>query len=278
MAEIDECLQLLKVEMKIRNYSKYTQANYYNYAKKYFEFKKVQLKSYDEFSFKSFVSHLLDKKLAPQTINLYINSVNFFYRDVIGYENKMNVRHAKTTLKLPVVLSREEIFRIIQSFKNTKHRLAISLAYGSGLRVSEVVKLKISDLDFAEKIINVRQAKGNRDRITILPEMLKDELKNFTQNRDKNAFLFPSNRGGILTSRTLQIVFRRAVFKTGANKLASFHCLRHSFASHILENGTNLRYIQEILGHRDIQTTQLYTKVSRSGISNTISPLSRINV
>ena len=149
----------------------------------------------------------------------------------------------------------------------------ISLAYGAGLRVSEVVKIRVKDLNFLEKIIYVRQAKGNKDRITVLPEKLLPDLKDFAFKKNKDDFLFESERGGLLTTRTAQKIFSSALLKAGISADATFHSLRHSFATHLLENGTDIRYIQALLGHRSIRTTQRYTQVSASGIRNIKSPL-----
>jgi site-specific recombinase XerD len=149
----------------------------------------------------------------------------------------------------------------------------LSLAYGSGLRVSEIVCLKVKDLNLDELTLFVRQAKGRKDRLTILPGKIITELKQFISDKDANDYVFASIRGGKLTSRTAQKIFEHGLIKSGIKKDATFHSLRHSFATHLLENGTDVRYVQELLGHQNIKTTQIYTKVTSQKLKNIKSPL-----
>jgi len=172
-----------------------------------------------------------------------------------------------------VVLSRQEINQIIGQLHNLKHRCLVALAYGAGLRVSEVINLKIFDLDFAAGTIIIRQAKGRKDRLTILPQKLAVDLKKLTVGREFDSYVFLSERGGALSSRTAQVVFAAAVKRVGISKSISFHSLRHSFATHLLENGTDIRYVQELLGHNNIRTTQIYTHVTMTNIQKIQSPL-----
>lgn len=149
----------------------------------------------------------------------------------------------------------------------------ISLAYGAGLRVGEAVNLRIRDINFDELTIHLKNAKGKKDRITIFPEKLKADLHELTALQHGNEYVFESERGGKLTERTAQAIFEKALKKAKIQKDASFHCLRHSFATHLLENGVDVRYVQELLGHQNIRTTQLYTKVTNLSLKNIKSPL-----
>lgn len=186
---------------------------------------------------------------------------------------KINLKFAKRSKKLPIVLSREEINKIIEVLPNKKHKLLISLAYGAGLRVSEVINLKVKDINPEELTIHLKDAKGKKDRITIFPEKIKFDIINIMDGKDKNNFIFESERGGKLTERTAQKVFENALKKSGIQKDATFHSLRHSFATHLLENGVDIRYVQELLGHQNIRTTQLYTRVTNPSIKKIKSPL-----
>ena len=186
---------------------------------------------------------------------------------------KINLKFAKRSKKLPIVLSREEINKIIEVLPNKKHKLLISLAYGAGLRVSEVINLKVKDINPEELTIHLKDAKGKKDRITIFPEKIKFDIINIMDGKDKNNFIFESERGGKLTERTAQKVFENALKKSGIQKDATFHSLRHSFATHLLENGVDVRYVQELLGHQNIRTTQLYTRVTNPSIKKIKSPL-----
>jgi site-specific recombinase XerD len=209
---------------------------------------------------------------APQTVNLYLNAIKFFYRNVIKCDERIDLRFAKRRRRLPIPLSHEEIMRIIDSLKNLKHKMLLSLAYGAGLRVSEVVGLRVNHVDFEKHFLYVRQGKGQRDRITLLPDKLENQLKLFCEGRESAAFVFESERGGKLTTRTAQKVFESALKKAGIIKEVTFHSLRHSFATHLLENGTDLRYVQELLGHANIRTTQIYTHVTATAIGKIKSP------
>ena len=192
---------------------------------------------------------------------------------MLKFHDKIDIKFAKTPSKLPIVLSRDEIEKIINSIINAKHRLLISLAYASGFRVSEATNLKIKDLNLAELTIHIKGAKGNKDRLTVFPEKLSQEIEKLTARKDLNDYIFASERGGKLTERTAQKVFGVALEKCHINKEATFHSLRHSFATHLLENGVDVRYVQELLGHQNIRTTQLYTKVTNPAIKNIKSPL-----
>ena len=171
------------------------------------------------------------------------------------------------------MLSRSEIEKILEATENTKHKLLLSLAYGAGLRVSEAISLKAQDIDFHELTIHIKQAKGKKDRISVFPEKLSADIQNLIAGKEKNDFVFSSERGGKLTTRTAQKVFENSFKKSGVKKDATFHSLRHSFATHLLENGVDVRYVQELLGHQNIRTTQLYTQVTNPKLKNVKSPL-----
>lgn len=234
---------------------------------------KINIEKIDEEKIRQFLLNKQNKNYSSQTINLYLNSIKFFYRDVLKNPRKIDLKFAKRSQKLPVVLSREEINKIIEALPNKKHKLLISLAYGAGLRVSEVINLKVKDINPEELTIHLKDAKGKKDRITIFPEKIKSDIINIMNGKDKNNFIFESERGGKLTERTAQKVFENALKKSGIQKDATFHSLRHSFATHLLENGVDVRYVQELLGHQNIRTTQLYTKVTNPSIKKIKSPL-----
>lgn len=149
----------------------------------------------------------------------------------------------------------------------------ISLGYACGLRVSEVANIKVADLDIDELVVHIKGAKGKKDRISVLPEKLQDALRNIIAGKNGDEFVFVSNRGGKLTTASLQKTFRQSLAKAKVNKPATFHSLRHSFATHLLENGTDVRYVQELLGHSNIRTTQIYTQVTNPKLKNIKSPL-----
>ncbi|MDA1317133.1 MAG: tyrosine-type recombinase/integrase [bacterium] len=237
-------LQKTERELKIKNYSPKTLKSYLYGLREYFSFKEKDYNSLDQENIRNFLLYCEQKHISPQSRNLFLNAIKFYYRNVTKSLQKIQVPSAKIPKSLPVVLSRTEIRKIIESLNNPKHKLLLSIAYGAGLRVSEVVALKVQDMDLAELTIHIKQAKGQKDRISVVPESISDELKNLLAGKANNDFVFGSERGGKLTTRTAQKVFENALRDSGVKKHATFHSLRHSFATHLLENGTDVRYVQ----------------------------------
>lgn len=260
-------------ELKIKNYSPKTIKSYLYALKEYFTFKENNLAELDQENIKNFLLHCEQKRISPQSRNLFLNAIKFYYRNIIRNSQKIDIQSAKKPKSLPIVLSRIEIRKIIESSRNPKHKLLLSIAYGSGLRVSETISLKVHDLNIDELTIHIKQAKGQKDRISIIPESIINELRNLIAGKEHNDFIFASERGGKLTTRTAQKVFANALRASGIKKNATFHSLRHSFATHLLENGVDIRYIQELLGHRNIRTTQIYTHLTNPKLKNIKSPL-----
>lgn len=270
---LQEILRRIENELKLRNYSQKTVKSYLACLSDYFRYIKT-VKRDPELSL--IKEYLLDKQkrgLSPQTINLSLNAIKYFYREIFKSRVSVDLKFAKTSTKLPVVLSRAEIDNVIGVIDNKKHRLIISLSYGAGLRVSEAVNLKIKNINLDELTLHIKDAKGKKDRITVFPEKLKVALAEIMLLRTKDAYVFESARGGRLTERTAQIVFEKALKDSGIRKDATFHSLRHSFATHLLENGVDVRYVQALLGHANIRTTQLYTKVTNPSLKKIKSPL-----
>jgi integrase/recombinase XerD len=189
------------------------------------------------------------------------------------------IRRPKRESKLPSVLTQNEVENVISSVKNPKHRMFLELLYSSGLRVSEAVSLKKSDIDFDQNIGIVRSGKGKKDRYFIISPNLSDRLAKylFTRN-DENLYIFDSARGGHITVKTAQEIVKKAAKKAKIPKNVTPHTLRHSFATHLLESGTDIRIIQRLLGHKRIDTTQIYTHISTANIKNIKNPLDQLNL
>lgn len=266
-------LQQTTAELKIRNYSRKTIKAYIACLENYFEFKRNDFDRIDEENIKLFLIKKQEQGYSPQTINLYLNAIKFYYRDVLETPTKINIKFSKRSKKLPIVLSRNEIAKIIDSTNNLKHKLLLSISYGAGLRLSEAINLKVGDLNIDEFTIHIKEAKGKKDRITLLPEKLVTDLRIVINGKSPKDLLFISERGGKLSDRTAQKIFEKALYKEKITKPATFHSLRHSFATHLLENGTDIRYVQELLGHANIRTTQIYTHVTNPNLKNIKSPL-----
>ncbi len=270
---MQELLGKAEQELSIRNYSPKTIQAYLSCLREYFEYKNGNPAELNIGNIRDFLLRKRQRGYAPQTINLFLNAIKFFYSEIAKSPVRIDIRFAKRSARLPVVLSWEEINKIIAAITNVKHKLMISLAYGAGLRVSEVVNIKVMDIQLYELTIHLKNAKGKKDRLTVCPEKLKTGLQNIMAGKSGEDYVFVSQRGGKLTERTAQKVFESALKKTDIRKQATFHSLRHSFATHLLENGVDVRYVQELLGHQNIRTTQLYTKVTNPRLKSVKSPL-----
>lgn len=213
-------------------------------------------------------------KLSESEIHSRMNAVKFYFEQVL-HRQKMffDIPRPKKKLLLPKMLNKAEIKKIIAATENPKHALILKVCYGMGLRVSEVVALKLSDIDSAEMLVRIEQGKGKKDRIAVLPESLLPELREYYLNYRPKVYLFEGQEGGAYSVRSAQAVFKKAMEKAGIKKKVGIHGLRHSFATHLMETGTDIRFIQELLGHNSIKTTQIYTHVTDLSKSKIKSPL-----
>jgi site-specific recombinase XerD len=176
------------------------------------------------------------------------------------------------------VLSEQEIIAILSSIKNLKHRVLLFLIYSAGLRIGEVLRLKLTDIQSDRKMIYIRGGKGNKDRYTILSERVLILLRQYYKEYRPKEYLFEGSNGGIYSDVSIRAILRKALLQTNIEKKVTPHMLRHSFATHLLEHGTDLRYIQELLGHANSKTTEIYTHVSKKEISRIISPADLLKV
>ncbi len=269
----DFYLNKLEREILLRWYSWTTKDIYMSCIKHFLLKIKDKPENLNRDDLVDFILYLQKNKKAPKTINLYKMVINFFYKKVLKLDLELNIKLSKEAKKLPVILNKIEIEKIINSIKNSKHKFIIAIAYWAGLRVSEVVNLKTWDFDLENLTIHIKWAKWNKDRITIFPEKLKNEIIKRTAWKKWNDLLIESERWWKLTTRSLQNIFQKACNIVWIKKDVSFHNLRHSFATHLLENWVDIRYVQELLWHSNIRTTQIYTKVMSPNIKNIKSPL-----
>lgn len=265
----------LERELKIRGFSPKTVKAYLYYNKDLIKYASKSPREIKIDDIKEYLFSLKGKNFSNATLNLAINAIKFYYTQILKRSflfNKEIVR-TKKAKKLPEVFTKEEVREILATVQNVKHKLILGLMYSSGLRVSEVINVKVLDLDFKNKMLKVRQSKGAKDRMTILSDKVVGVLEKYLKNKKSGDYVFESSRGGKLTERSVQKVFSQALQKSGIKKQASCHSLRHSFATHLLESGTDIRYIQELLGHKRLETTQIYTKVANNKLKNIKSPL-----
>lgn len=268
-------LNSLAQELVIRGFSKRTIKAYLSINRRFLGFLGKSAKEATSEDVKKFLAGLKFQGLSNTSLNLVISALKFYFEQVLKRKLFFNLHRPKREQYLPTVLSKEEIIKLIEGVANLKHTLLLSLLYGSGLRVSEVVALKINQLDSNQGRLLVKAGKGAKDRFTILSKHSAELLKEYLLAVSSDQIYLFSGAGGRghLTERSAQKIFDQAVERAGIKKAASCHSLRHSFATHLLENGTDIRVIQKLLGHHNIKTTQIYTQVSNSLLGRVVSPL-----
>jgi site-specific recombinase XerD len=268
----------LEAELRSRKYSRKTMCSYIYYNK---AFCRTIQKRPEEVSREDIRSYLaqLDKirDLSTSSMNLAISSLKFFYCNVLRKDIAQEQHRPRHDKRLPTVLSKQEIKQILECEVNPKHRLLLMLAYSSGLRVSEVVSLKKEHIDLTRKTIFIHAGKGRKDRYTLLSDRAADFIQNYCSLYNINGWLFPGiSPPSHLSIRAAQSIFEKAFKKARISKSASIHSLRHTFATHLLEGGTDVKYIQELLGHASLKTTERYTHIARRDLLKIKSPLDNL--
>jgi site-specific recombinase XerD len=248
-------IERLIKELKIKKYSKKTIEKYSYYINLFLQSKK---------SPREFLERYIDK--SRNTIRSVYFSLNFFYKNVLNKSFGEKIPLVKKKIILPNVLNKKEIQKMIKITENLQHKLVLMFLYYAGLRLSEVINLKWENLDFDRKTIQLKIAKGEHQRTIFLHERLIQELENFKIPR--TGLIFMSNRGKKYSDETIQAIVKNSAKKAEIKKRVSPHTLRHSFATHLLEAGCDLRHIQKLLGHSSVQTTQIYTHVANKNIKN----------
>ena len=225
-----------------------------------------------------YLSWMTEKGLSPSSLNMVVNALLYYFRTVLKKNNfEIRLPRPRREHHLPTVLTMEECFRIFSFVDNPKHKLLLLIGYGAGLRRSEISTLKWQDILFDEHKIHINQGKGNKDRIVMLPVSIVSILQNYRSIYPSDEWVFAGQyKGEAISTRTVQVVMQQAVAKAGLEKKATVHTLRHSFATHLLESGTDIRYIQQLLGHANVNTTMIYTHITPKAAKNIISPLDRM--
>ena len=267
MQSRQEAVERLIREMEIRNFSRKTVKSYVFFVEKFLAFSGSR--ELNENAVKDYVQEMI-KKRNPSTVSSCLSAIEFFFRNVLG--QRISLKHPKRNRPIPEVLVPEEVKKMIEATTNIKHKLIIKLLYGCGLRVNELVNLKKDDMNFNEGLIHIRLSKGRKDRFIKIPDSIAEDLESYSKLNISDMF-FISARGGKLTTATIQKIVKNSAKKANIKKNVHPHTLRHSFATHLLETGIDLRVIQKMLGHADIKTTQMYTQVSTQTIKNVKSPL-----
>jgi site-specific recombinase XerD len=233
----------LERELKIRGFSFKTIKAYLHYNRKFLNFARKSTKEISNEDIKQYLEYLANKGVSNATLNLAISALKFYYTQVLKRRFFFDIKHSKKEKRLPVVLTKDEIRRMLEVIKNLKHKLLMEIMHASGLRVSEIIKLKINDVDLEKGIIRVNLGKGKKDRQTILSKRVIEDLKTFLETRkDDNQYLFTGAQNkGHLSTRSAQKIVLQAAKLAGIKKDISCHSLRHSFATHLLEKGVDIR-------------------------------------
>lgn len=203
-----------------------------------------------------------------------IGAVSLFYKELFRRKIDFSTIYpSRKDYYLPIILSAKDVGKIIDSISNLKHKTIIMAIYGLGLRISEVINLKITDIDSNRMLVHIKNSKGNKDRVIMLPQKLLEQFRSYFKEYKPKIYLFEGQKGNRYTQSSIRKVFNNAKLKSKVNNKATVHTLRHSFATHLLENGTDIRIIKELLGHKSINTTLIYTRVSNKSIQNIKSPI-----
>ena len=267
-------------DMQLRNLAPVTQRNYIAHAAAFAQFYGKSPEVLDQEAVREYLLYLLnERKLSPDGVNQQVSALKFLYLTTLEMPwTDEDFPRAKRPYKLPVVLSHEEVVLFFDHVPSLRYRAALMICYGAGLRVSEAVAVKISDIDSKRMLLRVEQGKGRKDRYAMLSPRLLEVLRIYWRAARPEVYLFPSWRTGKhLNASSLQQACRDAWLRSGLRKRVTVHTLRHSFATHLLENGTDVRVIQVLLGHSLIDTTARYAAVTPQLIGATLSPLDRLD-
>jgi site-specific recombinase XerD len=267
-------------EMRLRNFAPTTQKSYLYAVARLAKHYKRAPDQLDKEQIRSYLLYLTaERKLSPNTMNGFIAGLRFFYNETLGRdETKLFIPPRKKSSPLPEVLSPSEVVRLMDAARNLKQRVLLMTTYSAGLRVSELVHLKIRDIDSERMMIRVEQGKGRKDRYTILSQNLLTELRLYWKHYRPSVWLFPNRaKNGPLSRGEAWHIFNQAKKRAGLKKGQGIHTLRSCFATHLLEAGVDLRTIQLLMGHSSILSTQRYLRLRQQTLGSTVSPLDLLN-
>lgn len=272
-------LDQLQQKLVVKAYSPSTIANYCGGFSKFLRFfEQHDIPSLSKEEIEAFVYHQITKyKISESAQNCLINAIKAYYEQVLGKPREYyDIQRPKRSQSLPNVLSKEEVVSLVRVTDNLKHRAILLTIYSAGLRISEAIQLRVRDIHSDEGYLFIKGSKNKKDRKTILSPILLTELRSYYKCYKPSYWLFEGQEGGQYSTKSIQNIFRAAVNKSGVNPWATVHTLRHSFATHLLQQGTNLRMIQVLLGHSSTKTTEIYSHVLAVSNKNVTSPLDSI--
>ena len=286
-AKLKKTLDEIEIEvdkhLKLKGYSKKTIKSYKNNVKRFLSYVDKFPEEITNDDVKDYMIFLLEKQNSSHSyVNQVLSAIKLYFKEILMIDDIVyNLPRLKRENKLPEILSKEEVAQIFKCVRNIKHKAILYLIYSAGLRVGEVVRLKVNDIDENRMLIHVVQGKGRKDRYTLLSKVALDIVNKYKEIEvgieGSENWLFPGGKKNrFLTERSVQKIFNEACNKAKIEKDVSVHTLRHFFATHLLESGTDIRYIQELLGHSSSKTTEIYTHVTKNSLRNIRSPLDDI--
>ena len=264
---------LLKLELK--RYADNTVRIYITYFEMFINYyKDKELNTINETDIRRFLQTLVRKNVSNSYLNQVINAIKFYYEVVLGMPNRFyEIERPRKESKLPKVISKEEVLSIIENTNNIKHRCIVKLLYSSGIRRNELLNLRITDIDSKRMLVMVRGGKGKKDRQTLLSKSLLEDLRNYFKEWKPQDYLFEGRKASKYSAESVLRIVKRAAAKAGLHQNVTPHVLRHSFATHLLESGVDLRQIQVLLGHGSSKTTEIYTHVATNTFKDIKNPL-----
>jgi site-specific recombinase XerD len=267
----------LETELRARKYSPQTRDAYSHFNRMLCRTLQKEPENITPDDVKQFLANMEKEAYSASAMNLALSAVKFFFKYVLKNNSIKEQHRPRQDKKLPIVLSKDEIKKMLEEESNPKHRLLLMLVYSSGLRVSEVVVLKKEHIDISRKVVYIKASKGRKDRCTVLSEKVARFISEYSDAFHIKTWLFPGQPANShISIRSAQRIFEKAALHAGITKKTSIHGLRHTFATHLLENGTDIRYIQTLLGHSSLRTTERYTHVARHNVLKIQSPLDTI--
>jgi integrase/recombinase XerD len=271
-----EFLEKIEIELKISKSSEYTIKSYVRANRDFLDFIGKNPEEITEDDVKKYLAEKISDRAATSII-LFLAALRYSFTNLLGKDPTIKIKRPKREKKLPDVLTKEEVKRLLSSTTNKKSKLMLTLIYACGFRVSELVNLKVSDLDFDDEVGHVRSGKGRKDRVFNIPSNLRKVLMRQaeTQEKEGQEYLFSGPKGK-LSQRNIQKIIKKVAAAAEIKKNVHPHTLRHSFATHLLENDVDIRKIQELLGHADLSTTQIYTHISKEELKKIKSPFENL--
>lgn len=264
----------MQTRMLARGLAPRTRSVYLGWMRRLVRFSHTTADELSEQQALEYIADLTRRGRSGSTVNQALGAIKFFYTEVVARPWGLSTPYQRFPQRLPVILSREEVRRLLEASEGLRQRAAVEIAYAAGLRLNEILHLEVSDIDSERMVVHVKEGKGKKDRDVMLSPALLETLRAYWREARPRGYLFPGKKAGRpINATALQRGFAVAKLKARIEKKASFHSLRHSFATHLMESGVSVRTIQTLLGHRSLGTTERYTHVAGEHLKQTRSPL-----